>query len=168
MRNTSAFQPRQIIIGTEYAGSNDNYENTGTTTNGANVGQSFQIPSDASVYACAIWGSRGNAASGTFKIELLSGSYAGTVIATTGTLTTTSVLSAYGSPAWNAISFTAPVALSGATTYYLKLTVISGSATDEIRWSEDTTSPSYAYGTGYTNGSATSSDRSFIIYLSFG
>jgi hypothetical protein len=155
-----------MAILTSYEGSNDDYQNQGTS---AVVAQSFKLPNAATVTHVSIYGSRGNSASGTFKIELVSGSYAGTVIATTGTLTTTSSLTAYGSPQWNELALSSSVALDAATSYWMKVTAISGSANDEVRWSTDTTSPSYADGAQWINGTEyTGRDSNFRISGSVG
>lgn len=144
-----------------YEGSNDDYENNGTA---ATAGQSFQVLANGKCPSFQFWGSKGNGATGTFKFELKTGSPTGTVIATTGTLNT-SVLSAYGTPAWNSLLWTTPVDLVTGTTYYLVYTALSGSSNDESRWSVDTTSSSYASGEAY-NGSVarTGTDRSFRIH----
>jgi hypothetical protein len=147
---------------TSYEGSNDDFENMGT---GAYVGQSFQIPDNSPVVAVSIYGARGNASSGTFKVEILSGNIAtGTVLTTTGTLTSSSALTTYaGGAQWNQFAVTT-VNLSSGTTYFLKLTALSGSANDEVRWSVDTTSPSYAGGSSYNGATAnTSRDRNFRV-----
>lgn len=149
---------------TKYEGSNDDYENSGT--NGT-AGQSVTPMGDCSSTGVDIYGSRGNGATGTFKIELKTGSVTGTVVATTGTLNT-SQLTAYGSPAWNRFDWQTPVTLAAGTTYYIVMTALSGSATDEFRWSVDTTSPAYAGGTSW-NGTTqgTGRDRNFRLLGTF-
>jgi hypothetical protein len=148
---------------TYYSGSNDDFENNGTTS--ATAGQSFQVDSNGTCSHVAIYGARGNTASGTFKVELKTGSPTGTVIATTGTLTTTSTLTLFANgPMWNWLALTTPVALTTGTTYYMVATSLTGSTNDEIRWSVDNTSPSYANGTYYDGSTADSGkDRSFGI-----
>ena len=171
MRNTSAFQPQPNVqtsttfTTTSYEGSNDDYENNGST---ATAGQSFQIQTNAFITGISIYGSRGNLQSGTFKVEIKDTSTTGTVLATTGTLTTSTALSVYGSPAWNDLTLSSGVLLAKDTTYYLVLTTLTGSASDEVRWSTDTTSPSYAYGQYWSGATGTSGkDRNFRIYTTY-
>jgi hypothetical protein len=146
---------------TSYEGSNDDFENNGT---GATAGQSFQVSSSYSITSVSIYGSRGNSSSGTFKIEIKTGSPTGTVVATTGTLSS-STLSAYsGTPSWNQISLIGSVTLTPGITYYLVATSVTGSSNDEIRWSVDATTPSYTGGSYYSGTTAdTARDRSFRI-----
>ena len=150
-------------IQASYEGNNDDYENGGTGQNGR--GQSFKVASNADICAFSLFGSAGNLASGTFKVEILSGSFAsGDILATTGTLTTTSALSSYGSAAWNKIEFEDVVLLTAGVQYYLRMTAISGSSNDEVRWSTDTSS-SYADGAYYSsNIENTGRDRNFRIH----
>lgn len=146
---------------TSYEGSNDDFENQGTASTCA---QSFQVDSNGDAGSVSIYGSRGNASSGTFKLEIKTGATDGTVIATTGTLNST-VLSAYdGSPAWNEVSLTSSIALTTGTTYYLVLTCLTGSSNDEVRWSVDTTSAGYANGASWTGTTIQSTrDKNFRI-----
>lgn len=131
----------------EYVGSRDDYENMGT---GAINAQSFQVTSNGTATAVEINGSKGNSASGTFKIEIRSTSPTGTVLGTTGTITTSSsslaAFNAGGVDMFTSFSLTAGASLTTGVTYYFVLTALSGSASDEVRWNCDTTSPSYAGG----------------------
>jgi len=145
-----------MAILTSYEGSNDDYENGGTN---AGRGQSFIIPSNSSVTSISISGSAGASASGTTRFSIHSTSMTGTELA--GKTITTSTLSAYGSPAWNEITFDSPVNLTGGVTYYLKALSLTGSAADELRWSTDTTSPSYASGGAWY---ATTGDTLWVDY----
>lgn len=135
---------------TSYEGSNDDYENTGTTSFRA-MGFQFQT-TDASVTGASFFGSKGNGATGTFKVILVS-TLGGSELATTGTLNT-STLTAFGANDWNPVTFTVPYAGTFDTQYHIVVMPLSGSTSDEVRWSADTTSPTYAYGT-----SATSTDN---------
>lgn len=150
-----------MAILTSYEGSNDDLENMGTA---ATIGQSFQIPATGTVTSVSIYGARGNSSSGTFKVEIVATSMTGTVLTTTGTLTSSSALTAYaGGAQWNEFAVTA-VELTGGTTYYMKLTALSGSSNDEVRWSVDTTSPSYTEGSYYSGSTAnTGRDRNFRV-----
>jgi hypothetical protein len=132
-----------MAILTNYEGSNDDYENNGTVGYHA---QAFKIPSNASVESIAIFGSRGAAASGTFALEIYSGATPAGTLVKTETFTTTAVLSAYGSAAWNTITFATPVNLTAGVQYYAILRPLTGSTNDEYRWQTDTTSPTYADG----------------------
>ena len=130
---------------TSYAGSNDDYENIGT---GATYhrAQGFKVPSNITCTGAMLYGSAGSGASGTFSLSIYSGTNPGDTLVYTETYTTLSVLSAYGSPIWNSIKFTTPPSLTSGTQYYLRVIPLTGSATDEVRWSNDTTSPSYSDG----------------------
>lgn len=153
---------------TSYEGSNDDYENGGT---GGHRAQAFQFQTnDATITGLGMYGSKGNGATGTFKFVLRSGSVTGTEVATTGTLNT-STLTAYGSAAWNDLTFTTPYSATKDTTYWLVCVCLSGSAVDEVRWSTDTTSPSYSYGASWYASSGdtgwteyTTRDKNFRIY----
>jgi hypothetical protein len=151
-----------MAVLTSYEGSNDDFENTGTSSGTA--GQSFKLPSASQVTSISIYGARGNTASGTFKVEIVATSMTGTVLTTTGTLTTTATLTTYaGGAQWNEISVT-PVNLDASTTYFLRLTAVTGSTNDEVRWSTDTTSPSYADGTSWRGTTQQSTrDKNFRI-----
>lgn len=121
-----------MAVLTSYEGANDDYENGGT--NGYR-GQSFKVPSNSSVTSISIYGSRGNTYSGTTTVSIWATSLTGTEL---GSKTVnTSTLTAYGSPAWNEITFDTPINLTGAVQYYLKVATSTGSAADELRWSTD-------------------------------
>lgn len=143
-----------MAILTNYEGSNDDYENGGTV---AGRGQSFSVPSDSSCTSISIYGSAGAAASGTTRFSIHSTSMTGTELV--GKTITTTTLSGYGSPVWNEITFDSPVNLTGGVTYYLKVLSLTGSASDELRWSTDTSSPSYASGGAWY---ATSGDTGWV------
>jgi len=145
----------------EYDETNANdYENWGTS---GHAGQSFQIQADATICGASWYGGKG-VASGSYKFELLSDSYAsGTVIAATGTVLTDS-LSVYTSPDWVKLEFTATVDLLADTTYFMKLTPLSGSSNDVLRWARDT-SPTYPLGILYASyGAGSGRDRIFRIH----
>lgn len=127
---------------TSYEGSNNDYENGGT---GVYRAQSFQVQNGATITGCSFWGSKGSLSSGTFKFILVS-TLGGSELATTGSINS-STLTAHGSPDWNAVTFTTPYDVAANTTYYIVLVSLTGSATDEVRWSLDNTSPTYSYGT---------------------
>lgn len=155
---------------TSYEGSNDDYENGGDANALKYRAQGFQFQTDdASITGCSIYGSRGSQASGTFKV-VLSTSLGGAELATTGNLTTTSALSAYGSPDWNDLTFTTPYSATKDTQYYLTLVCLTGSDSDEVRWSRDGTSPTYAYGSrSYSSDGSSwttepSVDTNFRVY----
>jgi hypothetical protein len=130
-----------MAVLTSYEGSNNDYENGGT---GGYRAQSFQIQNNANISGVSIYGSKGNGATGTFKIILVS-TLGGAELATTGTLNT-STLTTYGLPDWNAVTFSTPYSATKDTTYYLVVRPLSGSVSDEVRLSLDNTSPSYSYG----------------------
>lgn len=148
---------------TEYFGSENDYENAGISS--PTSGQSFQVDMNGTATSIGFIGSAGNTASGTFKFEIKTGSTEGTVIATTGSLNTTATLSAFGSGTLNQVNLTAGVSLSTGVDYYLVLTPLTGSSNDEVRWTVDTTAPTYANGSYYSSITATTSkDRCFAIY----
>lgn len=148
---------------TSYEGSNDDYENNGTSSN--HPGQSFQFQtSDGIITGCSIYGGQGSSASGTCKVELKTTSPTGTVVATTGTFNT-NTLTAYGTPQWNDLTFSTPYSATKDTTYYLVFTAVTGSTTNETRWSVDQTSPTYSYGKYYLGSTPNANyDRNFRIY----
>jgi len=145
--------------------SRDDYENMGT---GAEYIQSFQLSAVGTATAVEINGSRGNAASGTFKVEIRT-AYNSGVIATTGTLTTTSALPAFNSggvDTFTSLSLTVGVELTAGVTYFMAVTALTGSASDEIRWNTDTTSPSYSGGSVInpsTGATDTTRDKVFRV-----
>lgn len=151
------------VLANYQSGGND-MENNGTDT--VNEGQSFKIPNAATVCAFSWFGGKGTAGTqpGTFKIELLAGGYAGTVIATTGVLNS-SIMADWGSPAWYKFEFETPVALEADTTYYIKCTQLSGSTNDVIRWFTDSVGATYADGTAWrANVEQTGADKYFRIH----
>lgn len=150
----------------------EEFDNTGSSasenTGGANVykGQSFQIPNDATVCGMSWYGGRGTVGTqpSTMKIELLSGSVTGTVIASLASHSN-ATYPAYTSPAWNKIEFASPVALTAGTTYYLKITALTGSTNDVFRWYVTYNSNPYSDGAAYFNSTtATNHDHDFRIH----
>lgn len=155
-----------MAVLTNYEGSNDDYENIGTGDVYRRA-QSFQLALASTVSSVSFWGSKGNGATGTFEIRITTGAAPDASVIYTETFNT-SVLSAYGSPAWNELTLTTPQNLSASTTYYLEIHPLTGSATDEIRWAKDTTSPSYASGACWQKNTGswvenTSLDENFRI-----
>ena len=135
-----------MAIQTSYEGSNDDFENSGTT---GYTAQGFKVPSNCSCNSISISGSRGSGSSGTFAMEIYSGAAPDSTLVQTETFNST-VLSAYdANPHWDEVVFTTPVNLVAGTQYYARFRSVTGSATDELRWSTDTTSPSYADGTSW-------------------
>ncbi len=131
-----------MAIITNYEGSNDDYMNIGTA---AAVAQGFQVTGDYTVTSISIFGGRGAASSGTFLLEICSG--AKDSAALTSQTVTTSTLTAFGSAAWNEITLITPIDVVSGIQYFLRIDPQTGSASDEIRWSTDSTSPSYSNGT---------------------
>ena len=148
-------------LAVSYEGSNDDYENFGTS--GA-AGQGFKVPADTSLSRVAFYGSKGISSSGTtFTVEIRTGSITGSVVATQ--TFNTSVLTAYGLPAWNKLTLTTPVSLSAGIQYFLRWIANNGSSNDELRWSIDTTIPTYADGNEWIGTTEyTTRDRSFRLY----
>ena len=137
---------------------NNTLDNRGAVNN---VGQSFIIPDDATICAASFFGGKGGS-SGIFNVELRSGSYGGTVIATTSSIDS-GTLSSYLSPVWQKIEFNATVDLTAGTTYYLRFNLLSGSSNDIIRLGRN--SNVYADGQWYFNATAFSSlDLQFRIH----
>jgi len=138
---------------TEYLGSNDDYSNIGTGATYPQA-QGFKVPSNSTCTGAMIYGSKGNTSSGTFSLSIYSGADPATTSVYSETFTSATVLSTYGSPIWNCIKFATPPSLTSGTQYYLRVIALTGSAADEVRWSLDTTSGSYADGARWTyNGS---------------
>lgn len=130
----------------QFKGDLNDYNNTGTV---GSFGVKFIVLNDVTVDNVGIYATRGNGASGTFKIGIYSGSPAiGTLVAETSTMTTTSNLPAYGSSnlAWSDFDLTTPASLVKGTTYYLIVTAVTGSSSDEIRLQRDTTSGACMFG----------------------
>jgi len=154
-----------MAIITNYEGSNDDYMNFGTTHT---VAQGFQVDNNYTITSISIYGSKGAASSGTFLLEICSGTKDAASL--TSQTVTTSTLSTYGSPAWNEITLTTSINVTSGTQYFLRLAPATGSTNDEVRWSTDTTSPSYSNGTQWilTDPSSwteyTNRDGSFRIY----
>lgn len=147
-----------MAILTNYEGSNDDLDNRGT--NGGNA-QGFQVPSNSTCTSITLYGSRGVGATGTFALQIYSGTIDGTQVKTE--TFNTSVLTAYdGSPHWDEITWTASVALTAGTQYFLRIVPQTGSATDEIRSSVDTTSPSYSNGARWYLASSVWTEQSGV------
>lgn len=149
------------LIAVAYQGNTNDYQNGGTSGNRA---VSFKVLQNVTIEKVAMYATRGNGATGTFKLEILSGNVQtslGTVLATTGTQNTTS-LAAYGQAnlAFTDFTLTTPVALTAGTEYYLKLTCLSGSSNDETRWSFSNPK-SYLNGNAYI---AASGDTTWTSY----
>lgn len=152
-----------MIVLTQYDGSVDDSWNFGTT---ASEAQGFQVPSATNCTGFEIRGSRGNSASGTtFTIEVRSGASP-----TSGTLVyseqfdLTEIPAYTASPTFYSLKFATPVALAAGTQYYLRQIADGGSASDELRWSVDTTSPSYASGAQWSGATEnTGRDHNFRI-----
>lgn len=155
-----------MAVLTNYEGSNDDYENIGTSDNYRRA-QAFQLALASTVTSVSFWGSKGNGASGTFEVRITSGASPDSTVIYTETFNTSS-LSAFGSPAWNELTLATPQNLSASTTYYLEIHPLTGSATDEVRWSRDTTSPTYSSGSNWSKSTGswvevTGSDENFRI-----
>lgn len=136
-----------MAILTNYEGSNDDFENDGTSAYHA---QGFKVPSNSTCTSVSISGSRGNASSGTFAAEVYSGASPSDTLVKTETFNST-VLSAYdANPHWDEITFTSSFSLVAGTQYYLIIRPVTGSVNDEVRWSTDTTSPTYPDGTAWS------------------
>lgn len=146
-----------------YEGSDNDYVNVGVSQD---IGQGFQLQADANVTHVSIKGGKGTVGTqpGTMKIELLSGSYAGSVIATVSSFATTVMSDWTPTPAWYEFAFDVPVDLIANTNYWIKASGLTGSANDVFRWSSDNTTPSYTLGSTWYNGSAiTGNDQNFRI-----
>lgn len=132
-----------------YEGSNDDYENGGYNSGNDGRAQGFQLASAGTVTSVSLYGSKGNSvAGGTSTIEIRESTTTGTLLASKTFNATT--LTAYGSPQWNEITLDSGVSLSSGTQYYLILRHASDcNASDEVRWSTDSTSPSYADGSSW-------------------
>lgn len=134
-----------MAILTNYEGSNNDFENIGTTS-GKAIAQGFKVASNATCTSVSIYGSRGNGATGTFAVEVYSGVTPSSTLIKTETFNT-SILTAYtGSPFWDEITFTTSFPLVVGTQYYLIIRPVTGSTGDEVRWSSDNTSPTYSDG----------------------
>ena len=133
-----------MAILTNYEGSNDDYENGGSAGKRA---QGFQVQSNSYLTSVSIYGSRGSLYSGTTTITITQGTNPGGTVIGSKTINT-STLTAYGSPAWNEITFDNTFSLTASTQYYIEMNY-TGSTNDEVRWSTDTTSPTYSYGTAW-------------------
>lgn len=145
-------------------GSGYDYENGGSNRN---RGQSFEIQVNASVTKIGIQGSRGNGASGTTKIQLLSGSMTGTVLAEK-TVTTTSAFPVFDGSSpynvdWTYFIFDTPVNLVANTKYYIKM-INTGSGNDEVRWVTKINNLTYSYGGAWVAGSG--QDGGWVDYSS--
>ena len=133
-----------MAILTNYEGSNDDYENGGSAGKRA---QGFQVQSNSYLTSVSIYGSRGGSYSGTTTITITQGTNPGGTVIGSKTINT-STLTAYGSPAWNEITFDSVLSLTASSQYYIEMTH-TGNTNDEVRWSTDTTSPTYSYGTAW-------------------
>lgn len=140
-----------------YEGSNDDFVNVGT---GQNIGQQFQLQADSTITSMSLFGGKGTVGTqpGTMKIELMSGSYTGTVIATVTTFSTTVMSDWTPTAAWYEFTFATPVAVLANTNYWVKATGVSGSTNDVFRWANDNTSPTYSLGTTWFNDAIVSAN----------
>ena len=136
----------------EYLGSVDDTLNFGTS---ARVAMGFKVPAGATIEGWGIVGSRGvPSTAGTFRVsiyETISGNPdSGTLIKSEDYDRT--VLPVYTtSPTLQSFTLTSPTGpLTGGTTqYYMMITNLTGSASDNLRWSWDTTSPTYPDGNSW-------------------
>lgn len=113
-------------IQTEYDGSKARPpDNVGA---GQTWGQSFKIPTDATICAASIYGGRGTVgARGNFRFEIATAWTGGSVLATTGDLPDSTFANDWTpTPAWNKIEFVTPVALTAGTQYYLRCKGLTG------------------------------------------
>lgn len=135
--------------------------------------QGFKIPSNATITGVGIKGSQGASASGTFKIEIYEGGASPTAgtLKKTETYTTTSVLPVYTpTPTMQTINFTTGTGTltGGSIQYYLCITALTGSASDETRWSFCNPG-TYPDGTTWIGGSEFATlDNNFAIYGTIG
>jgi predicted regulator of Ras-like GTPase activity (Roadblock/LC7/MglB family) len=148
-----------------FAGNNSDYENIGANKK---IAQGFTPSKDYdAVTKVSFWGSKGSATeSGTIRVGICSGTKDAAYL--TSVDVAVSTLTAYGSPAWNEITLTTPIALTGSTQYYLRIEVLSGHVSEEIRWSSDTGN-AYAGGTEWVFDGSTwteraTRDKSFRIW----
>ena len=156
-----------MAVLTNYEGSNNDFENIGLVTSKA-VAQGFQVPSNSTCTSVSIYGSRGNGATGTFAAEVYSGAAPDSTLVKTETFNTSTLTVYDGSPHWEEIVFTTPFSLVAGTQYYLIIRPVTGSDVDEVRWSSDTTSPTYSYGARWTKNTGswvetTGRDKNFRV-----
>ena len=152
-----------MAILTQYDGSMDDTANFGTSVWDL---QSFKIPSSSSITGISFKGSKGVSSSGTtFTVNIRQDTYNGTIIG--GETFNTSTLPAYtASPSFVDITFTTPFDITDSSkTYFLEIKPNNGSTSDELRWSQDTTSPTYADGNRWNSSGANSTtiDKNFKI-----
>lgn len=140
-----------MAILTNYEGSNDDFENSGTASYHA---QGFKVPSNSTCTSISVSASRGVGATGTFAMEIYSGAAPDSTLVKTETFNT-SILTTYdASPHWDEVTFTTGVALTAGTQYYIRFRPVTGSVNDEVRWSTDTTSGTYPDGTAWVFAAA--------------
>lgn len=149
---------------TQYLGSIDDSYNYGTTV--AEI-QSFQVLQPCIISGVSFYGTKGNLSSGsTFTVNIRDSTYNGTILKTQ--TFNTSILPAFVDPpvAFVNLDFTTGFIITDPTkTYFLEIVCNNGSATDEIRWSLDNTSPAYAGGTKWNSLGVqdTAKDHNFSI-----
>jgi len=156
-----------LVIEYDNSAHANSQENLGTTS--GSYTQSFKVPTDTDVCAMSFYGGKGTVGTqpGTYKFEIRTAPNSGSILATTGTLSTAG-MAAYTVPAWHDLAFSAPVTLTAGTQYYLYLKALSGSTNDVIRWFLDTTG-SYTDGVFYRNASAFSGqDMNFRLFKEAG
>jgi hypothetical protein len=148
---------------TSYDGSVDDTFNFGSTTT-VYIGQGFQVQANATCTGISIKGSRGvSYTGGSITIGVYTGKTKTGAVYTENT--TASFLPTYSaSPPFTDFTFASSFSLTKDTQYYLIITVNSGNGNDEMRWSGDTTSPTYSYGNSIFGGSDGTSDQNFKIY----
>lgn len=160
-----------MITLAQYDGSNDDTWNYGVTQKSA---QGFKIPAGATITGFSIKGSKGNTTPCTSFTAYI---YEGGANPTAGTLIksesfASSGLGNYtGTPSFHDFTFSTDTgALTGGSTqYYLVIKPDDGTGNDVIRWSVDSTSPTYTDGTpwNYTPSTWTeysTRDHNFKIY----
>jgi len=151
-----------MAILTEFDGSVDDTTNFGTS---ASEIQSFKVAADSLITGFEFKGTKGVSSSGsTFTVNIRTGTYNGTIVMSE--TFNTSVLPAYtASPSFEVFTFSYSFRIpGGATQFFLEIVADNGHATDELRWSMDT-SGSYADGNRWT-GSGTNStgyDHNFKV-----
>lgn len=149
---------------TSYDGSIDDTNNFGDATN--ITGQGFKLTSSATCTGFSMKGSRGvNYTGSAITISVCTAADGTGVVYTEDT--TGSFLPAYtATPSFIDFTFVSSFALTADTQYYILITCSAACHdSDELRWSIDNTSPSYANGGSVSNSfEDTSYDRNFKIY----
>jgi len=159
---------------TSYDGSNDDTNNRGGSQRQA---QGFKIASNQVITGVGIKGSKGNnATAGSFILSIYEGGTHADPVS--GTLIKTEtfnreILPTYTlSPTIQPVIFTTPTATltGGSTQYFLVMAFTGGDTNDNVRWSFDNSSPTYADGyyvlatTGSNWVEYSGTDTGFAIY----